>query len=43
MKRRKKTLVMSTDKTTHRPTALARANLLQAKKNTQLKYTSTRS
>lgn len=42
MKRRRKTLVMSTDKTTHRPTALARANLLQAK-NTQLKYTSTRS
>lgn len=34
MKRRRKTLVMSTDKTTHRPTALARANLLQAKKHT---------
>lgn len=32
MKRRRKTLVMSTDKTTHRPTALARANLSQAKK-----------
>lgn len=34
MKRRRKTLVMSTDKNTHRPTALARANLLQAKKHT---------